>query len=304
MNKKLGIVGIGIVGIFGMALLLSTAIAQGDKPVTFGVSEEGKFIVKNTGNDPIFVLDEVSIVDKEKNTVGTIQDFPDATLLKIYPEKSYSWELKDGVDDGYYKGKVYWSNDKKVLSAEYTEEFKVDKDSEKFVWPTFTMPRPTFTWPRPTTTPTVTVTPTVAPTVTVTPTVTPPFGRVQVKFYTDKVIYNRGEDVELIMKNTGTLPVYVHVPDQLQDPWTVKKIGGTEIIHIDTGCEYGYGQSCDYLALYPGEIISYSWDQKNDNGAQVPSGTYKAYARYTKDNPGTVPNPTMVTKTTTFTIRR
>lgn len=305
MNKKLGIVGIaGIIGIFVMILLLSTVNAQEDKPITFVVGEYGKFIVTNTGQVPIFVLDNVSIVDRENNIVATIQDFPEPTLLKIYAGKSYSWELKDKLGDGYYRGKTYWGYDNKVLSAEYTEEFQTSQNSEKFVWPTFTIPRPTFTWPRPTVTPPVTPTPTVTPTVTITPTVTPPSGRVQVKFYTDKSVYNKGEEVELIMKNTGTLPVYVHVPDQLQDPWTVKKIGGTDIIHIDTGCEYGYGQSCDYLALYPGEIISYSWDQKNDNGIQVPSGTYKAYARYTKDNPGTVANPNMVTKTATFTIRR
>lgn len=290
MNKRL-IVAIGIV----LILLSGIAIAKED-PIKFTVGDEGtKFTVKNVGTDPIYVLGSLYVVDSKKNiVVKTVQDFPDNTVLKIYPGKSYSWELNDELDEGSYKGKIYWGKDKSSLTATYTEEFTVgDKSGERIVLPTVTIPKPTYTWPKPTVT-------TPGPTVT-----TPgPTGRVQVKFYTDKRMYSIGEDVELTMKNIGTVTVYVHVPDQLEDPWTVKKIGLGGIIHIDTGCEYGYGSSCDYVTLDPGEEISHVWDQKNDNGVQVPSGTYKAYAKYTKDNPGTVANPNMVTKTTTFTIRR
>lgn len=293
MNKRL----IGAIGIV-LILLSGIVIAKEDTPITFTVGDEGtKFTVKNVGTDPIYVLGTLSVIDSKKNVVvRTVQDFPDNTVLKIYPGKSYSWELNDELDVGSYKGKIYWGKDKSTLTATYTEEFTVgDKNGERIVFPTITVPRPTYTWPRPTIA-------TPAPTAT-----TPgPTGRVQVTFYTDKRLYNIGEGVELTMRNIGTATVYVHVPNQLEDPWTVKKIGLGGIIHINTGCEsgYGYGSSCDYVTLDPGEEISHVWDQKNDNGVQVSSGTYKAYAKYTKYNPDTVTNPSMVTKTTTFTIRR
>lgn len=226
MNKRL----IGAIGIV-LILLSGIAIAKEYSPIIFTVGDEGtKFTVKNVGTDPIYVLGTLSVIDSKKNVVvRTVQDFPDNTVLKIYPGKSYSWELNDELGEGTYKGKIYWGKDKSTLTATYTEEFTVgDKSNEKIVLPTITIPKPTNTWPRPTVT-------TPSPTAT-----TPgPTEIVQVKFYSDKRLYNTGENVVLTMKNTGTVTVYTHVPNQLEDPWTVKKIGLGEIIHINTGCEYG-----------------------------------------------------------------
>ncbi len=120
MNKKL----VWTAGII-LLMLSSIAIAQEDKPTVFIVDNEGKFTVKNVGEDPIYVLDKVSVVDDEKNTVNTIQDFPDTTVLKIYPGKSYSWESNEEISEGDYKGKVYVGEDKNTLTATYTEEFTV-----------------------------------------------------------------------------------------------------------------------------------------------------------------------------------
>jgi len=102
-----------------LTLMLFSTIAFAKVDVQISEPDDGvKFVVKNVGERPTYVLNSLAILDDKGNKLYTSQELSSAELLKIDPGKSFTFEW-DRVDvpEGVYTGKIYEENNKRNLRA-------------------------------------------------------------------------------------------------------------------------------------------------------------------------------------------
>lgn len=77
-----------------------------------------QFIVENTGHTPAYVLNSLTVSDKNGHVIYTSQERSSAEVLRIYPGKKYifEWDTAD-VPEGNYKGKIYQGDNVKKLKS-------------------------------------------------------------------------------------------------------------------------------------------------------------------------------------------
>lgn len=130
---------LSVVGIFLTIFLLAgigSAVADvsfsNDKDV-YGRGDVAAFTVKNTGTSPIYVLDQIFVVEKEDIKVMK-EGVKTATVLKISPGKSYTWKYdSSGLTIGSkYKGSIFWGTDKYNLKPLYTSPLDITAGLPKF----------------------------------------------------------------------------------------------------------------------------------------------------------------------------
>lgn len=91
------------------------------------VYEQGEtiiFKVTNTGKSPIYVLDQVVVIQSKANV---------NTVLKISPGKSYSWNYDSSslTIGKQYRGLIFWGKTKTKLQSLSTSSFEIIKPKEK-----------------------------------------------------------------------------------------------------------------------------------------------------------------------------
>jgi hypothetical protein len=80
-----------------------------------------RFITKNVGASPTYVLNALTILDAKGNTIYTSQDISSAEVLRINPGVSYTFEWDSGdVPDGTYRGVIYQGDIKRSLRTTST----------------------------------------------------------------------------------------------------------------------------------------------------------------------------------------
>lgn len=123
-------------------------------------------------------------------------------------------------------------------------------------------------------------------------------GYANAKFYTNQKTYTQVpfELVELTLKSTGTAPIWVKQTEK----WKIENMATGTKRDLPLCIPVGYG-SCANKKLLPGEKITKSWDQKDNEGKLVPPGIYIASAKYYKQDPGSG-NPTAYIVYIVFTI--
>ncbi|HEY9206245.1 MAG TPA: hypothetical protein VIO58_10030 [Candidatus Methanoperedens sp.] len=102
---------------------------------------------------------------------------------------------------------------------------------------------------------------------TIQPSVTPP-PPPAVSFSTDKSAYNQGELVTFTITNDGTETI--DLPNSA--PWRVENAKTVERVFTPIALDV-------ITPLDPGQSMSWTWDQSNDEGKQVPAGTYRGGIR-------------------------
>ena len=112
-------------------------------------------------------------------------------------------------------------------------------------------------------------------------------GPVTATVTTDRQSYSVGETVRftLTVTNTGSSPVTVILPSGQRYDFVVRSSGGAEVWRWSYGRAFTliYGEQ----TLDPGQTLTYSetWDQRNNNGQQVPAGQYRVTGIFTSQPP-------------------
>lgn len=94
--------------------------------------------------------------------------------------------------------------------------------------------------------------------------------------YTDKAIYNRREDVHITLSKTNITDdeINLRYPTNQIIEIVVENRAGQEVWRYSNGKNFAQGQRL--IVIYPGgtQVIKEKWNQKDNNGNQVPRGTY------------------------------
>ncbi len=115
--------------------------------------------------------------------------------------------------------------------------------------------------------------------------------------YADKKLYKSGKDVDITFRNMGFGTIYVNVNN-----WNISNLDTGEVVNtLSQDCTFGYGGCADlFKPLGFMKKIKQTWDQKDNNGNQVPPGSYKVTAEYSNDPSG---SDSKMISTQTFFIR-
>lgn len=121
-----------IVPVAILTIMLFSTIAFAKLEVKIDQQDDNvKFIVKNVGNKPAYVLNALTILDEGGNAFYTSQDPSSAELLNINPGVSYTFELdSENVPEGNYAGKIFQGDGKRSLVAT-SIGFQIKKKSGK-----------------------------------------------------------------------------------------------------------------------------------------------------------------------------
>lgn len=108
-----------IVTVAILSIMLFSTIAFAKVEVKIDQQDDNvKFIVKNVGNKPAYVLNALTILDEGGNIFYTSQDPSSAELLNINPGISYVFELdSENMPEGSYTGKIFQGDSKRSLAA-------------------------------------------------------------------------------------------------------------------------------------------------------------------------------------------
>jgi flagellar hook assembly protein FlgD len=94
-----------------------------------------KFVIKNIGHEPVYVLDSLAVLDENGTEVYTSQDRSSADLLRIDPGISYALEWNTAnVPEGNYTPKIYHGDNKRNLKAISIDFFRGKRNSKPILY--------------------------------------------------------------------------------------------------------------------------------------------------------------------------
>lgn len=224
-----------IVPVALLTIMLFSTIAFAKVDVQINQQDDSvRFVVKNVGESPAYILNALTVLNEKGNTIYTSQELSSNEVLRINPGISYTFEWNTGdVPEGTFTGKIYQGDDKRTLRAALTK-FEI---------------KPIPGRPR---------------------------------FYTDKISYRHGENVDVIFRNMGLGTIYVNVNN-----WKITNLDTGEVVNIlSKDCTFGYGDCADsFEPLRFLKQIEQAWDQKDSSGNQVVPGSYMVTAEYSNNDP-------------------
>jgi hypothetical protein len=119
------------------------------------------------------------------------------------------------------------------------------------------------------------------------------------RFYTNKISYKLGQNVDVTFRNNGLGTIYANVNN-----WKITNLDTGKVVNtLSLDCSFGYGYgSCGNLfePLKFMQKVKQTWDQKDSSGNQVVPGRYQVTAEYSNNLSGS-DSKTISTKT--FFIR-
>lgn len=117
-----------------LTILLFPVMASAKMDITIDKYEDSlKFVVKNIGMDPTYLLNSLTILNDKGKPIYTSHDPSSAEILKISRDKSYTFEWNtENIPDGKYKAKIYQGDNWKKLTA-ISIEFRIEHKSGQLV---------------------------------------------------------------------------------------------------------------------------------------------------------------------------
>lgn len=211
-----------------------------------------RLIVENTGDNPAYVLNSLSVSDEKGNDIYTSQERSSAEVLRINPGKKYTfeWDTQD-VPEGNYKEKIYQGDNSKNLKS-ISIDCKIKPKPGKLI------------------------------------------------FYTDEKFYKFGKSVDVIIKNNARGTIYVNVNN-----WKIINLETQKVVKtLSDDCTFGYGGCADSFKPFKFmQKLKQTWDQKDNNGKQVASGSYMVTAEYSNRDPTSGRRDIQTISTKKFFIR-
>lgn len=112
-----------IVPVALLTIILFSTIAFAKVDVQINQQDDSViFVVKNVGKSPTYVLNALTVLDEEGNTIYTSQELSSNEVLRINPGVSYTFEWNaDDVSEGTFTGKIYQGDEKRTLRATLTK---------------------------------------------------------------------------------------------------------------------------------------------------------------------------------------
>ncbi len=102
-----------------LIIMLFSTIAYGEVDIQTDQQEDSVMVVvKNVGEKPVYLLNALTILDGNGNTVYNSEDISSAQVLKIIQGVSYTFEWDtDDIPEGTYTGKIFEGDDTRTLRA-------------------------------------------------------------------------------------------------------------------------------------------------------------------------------------------